>query len=51
MDPPFRVFTFKMLANLIYEISKTENKENDTILKKPEFLIFNEVLKKLKLFK
>ncbi len=48
MDPPFRVYTFKMLAKLIYEISKI--KDTETILKKEDFALFNEVFSK-KFFK
>jgi len=41
MDPPFRVYTFKMLAKLVYEFAIFEEKAS--ILKKEDFLIFNEV--------
>lgn len=42
MDPPFRIYTFKMLSKLIIEITKNIN-STVTILKKEDLLAFNEV--------
>lgn len=46
MDPPFRVFTFKMLGKLILELGMSENEK--TVLKREDFQFFNEVLLKKK---
>ena len=41
MDPPFRVFTFKMLGKLILELGIYEN--DKTVLKREDLQAFNEV--------
>lgn len=42
MDPPFRLFTLKMIANMIIEISQSENKDS-YCLKKSDLNLFNDV--------
>ena len=45
MDPPFRVFTFKMLGKLILELGIYE--KDKTVLKREDFQSFNEVLREI----
>lgn len=42
MDPPFRLFTLKMIANMIIEISQSEDKDS-YCLKKSDLNLFNDV--------
>ena len=41
MDPPFRVYTFKMLAKLVFELLMVE--EKPFTLQKEDIIAFNEV--------